>query len=104
MRWAPARKQAQPRVRLATGAYLYIFVRRGLVWRRPRWEVIVAKPKVEEDPEERIEALKRQAEELCGGQMEVGTLDDYPAETEEAFWNHVVDYEKSSVDDPLPAT
>jgi hypothetical protein len=49
----------------------------------------------ERNPEERIETLKRHAEELCGGQMEVGTLDDYPAETEEAFWKHVVDYEKA---------
>src|SRR5882724_10881791 len=76
--------------------------RRGLVCRRPRREEIVAKPKAEDDrekriPEERIEDLKRQAEELCGGQMEVGSLDDYPAEVEveEAFWNHVVDYEKA---------
>ena len=64
----------------------------------------MAKPKTEDDrekriPEERIEALKRQAEELCGGQMEVGSLDDYPAEVpaevEEAFWKHVVDYEEA---------
>ena len=46
-------------------------------------------------PEERIEDLKRRAEELCGGQMEVGTLDDYPAEVEEGFWKHVVDYEEA---------
>lgn len=50
-------------------------------------------------PEERIEALKRQVEELCGGQMEVGSLDDYPAEVpaevEEGFWKYVVDYEKA---------
>jgi hypothetical protein len=69
----------------------------------------VAKPKAEGDrakriseeriPEERIEDLKRQAEELCGGQMEIGTLDDYPsevpAEVEEGFWKHVVDYEEA---------
>jgi hypothetical protein len=60
----------------------------------------VAKPKAEDDrekriPEDRIEALKRHADELCGGQMEVGSLDDYPAETEEAFWKHVVDYEEA---------
>jgi hypothetical protein len=64
----------------------------------------VAKPKAEDDrekriPEDRIEALKRHADELCGGQMEVGSLDDYPAETEEAFWKHVVDYFPS---DPIP--
>jgi hypothetical protein len=81
---------------------------------RPAREVIVAKPKVakrkpakpkaEDDrekriPEDKIEALKRRAEELCGGQMEVGSLDDYPAEVpaevEEGFWKHVVDYEEA---------
>lgn len=69
----------------------------------------MAKPKAEDDrekripeeriPGERIEDLKRQAEELCGGQMEVGSLDDYPAEVpaevEEGFWKYVVDYEKA---------
>jgi hypothetical protein len=60
----------------------------------------VAKPKAkngrEKSPEDRIEDLKRRAEELCGGQMEVGSLDDdYPAETEEAFWKYVVDYEEA---------
>ncbi|HEY2169559.1 MAG TPA: hypothetical protein VGJ30_08035 [Candidatus Angelobacter sp.] len=63
-----------------------------------------AKPKAEDDrgkriPENKIEALKRRAEELCGGQMEVGNLDDYPAEVpaevEEGFWKHVVDYEEA---------
>jgi len=68
-----------------------------------------AKPKAEGDrekripeertPEKNIEALKRRAEELCGGQMEVGSLDDYPAEVpaevEEGFWKHVVDYEEA---------
>lgn len=53
------------------------------------------KPKAEDDQEKRIEALKRHAEELCGGQMEVGSLDDCPAEVEEAFWKHVVDYEEA---------
>ena len=55
----------------------------------------MAKPKAEDDQEKRIEALKRHAEELCGGQMEVGSLDDCPAEVEEAFWKHVVDYEEA---------
>jgi hypothetical protein len=69
----------------------------------------VAKSKAEDDrekripeeriPEERIEDLKRHAEELCGGQMEVGTLDDYasevPAEVEEGFWKYIVDYEEA---------
>src|SRR5258708_9839803 len=27
--------------------------------------------------------------------MEVSSLDDYPAETEESFWKHVVDYEEA---------
>jgi len=67
---------------------------------RPSLEVIVAKRKAEDDqekriPEDKIEALKRQAEKLCGGQMEVGSLDDCPAEVEEAFWKHVVDYEEA---------
>ena len=48
----------------------------------------MAKPKAADDrekriPEERIEDLKREAEELCGGQMEGGSLDDCPAEVEE---------------------
>jgi hypothetical protein len=75
-----------------------------------------AKPKAEDDrenktsrgkktseakrlPEERIEDLKRRAEELSGGQMEVGSLDDYPsevpAEVEEGFWKYIVDYEEA---------
>jgi hypothetical protein len=51
------------------------------------------------DPEARIEALKRRAEELSGGQMEVGSLDNYPSEVpeevEEGFWKHIVDYEEA---------
>jgi hypothetical protein len=68
-----------------------------------------AKPKAEDHrekrtpeeriPEDNIEALKRRAEELCGGQMTVGSVDDYPsevpAEVEEGFWKHVVDYEEA---------
>jgi hypothetical protein len=63
-----------------------------------------AKPKAQNErekkvPEERIEDLKRRAEELCGGQMTVGTLDDYPSEVpeevEEGFWKYVVDYEEA---------
>jgi hypothetical protein len=60
-----------------------------------RREVIVGKPESEDDREKRIEDLKRHAEELCGGQMEIGSLDDCPAETEEAFWKHVVEYEEA---------
>jgi hypothetical protein len=60
----------------------------------------VAKPKAEDDrekriPEDKIEALKRHAQELCGGQMEVGGLDDCSAEVEEAFWQQLVDYEEA---------
>ncbi|HWX55472.1 MAG TPA: hypothetical protein VN176_12845 [Verrucomicrobiae bacterium] len=55
----------------------------------------MAKPKAEDDREKRIEDLKRHAEELCGGQMEVASLDDCSAETEEEFWDHVVDYEEA---------
>lgn len=63
-----------------------------------------AKPKAKNDrekktPEERIEALKRRAQELSGGQMKVGGPDDYPSdvpeEVEESFWKHVVDYEEA---------
>jgi len=58
-------------------------------------EVIVAKQRPEDDQDKRIEGLKRRAEELSDGQMEVGELDDCPAEVEESFWKHVVDYEAS---------
>lgn len=68
-----------------------------------------AKPKAENNrkkkipekktPENNIEDLKRRAAELCGGQMTVGTLDDYPSEVpeevEEGFWKYVVDYEEA---------
>lgn len=46
-------------------------------------------------PQDKIEALKRRALELSGGQLEADTLDDYPEEVEEAFWQHVVDYEEA---------
>jgi hypothetical protein len=57
----------------------------------------VARPeaKDDDDQDKRIEDLKRRAEELCDGQMEVVSLDDCPAETEESFWKHVVDYEEA---------
>ena len=55
----------------------------------------MAKDKAEDDREKRIEDLKRHAEELAGGPMEVGALDDCPAEVEEAFWKQLVDYEES---------
>jgi hypothetical protein len=46
-------------------------------------------------PEKRIDDLKRRAEELTGGQMEIGGLGDCPAEVEEGFWKYVVDYEEA---------
>ncbi len=53
------------------------------------------KDKDKDDQDKRIEDLKRRAEELCGGQMEMGSLDDCPADMEESFWKHVVDYEEA---------
>ena len=58
-------------------------------------EAIVTKSKDEDDREKSIENLKRRAEELGAGQMEVGNLDGCTAETEEAFWKQVVDYEEA---------
>lgn len=58
----------------------------------------MAKPKtkkVDDDPEKRIEALKKRAKELCGDQMETDPLDEYPSEVEEGFWKHIVDYEEA---------
>ena len=57
----------------------------------------VAKPKAkaEDDPQKRIEDLKRRAEELSGGQMMADVRDDCSSEMEEAFWKHVVDYEEA---------
>jgi hypothetical protein len=62
--------------------------------------LIVPKPKAKKGPkeltpEDRIEDLKQRAKELSGGQMEVSSIDDYPAEVEESFWKHVVDYEEA---------
>src|SRR5260370_29950715 len=56
----------------------------------------MAKPKAEDDQEKRIEDLKRHAEELCGSQREVGSLDDCSAEAEEPFWKQVGDYEEAT--------
>jgi hypothetical protein len=55
----------------------------------------VARPEAKDNRDKKIEDLKRRAEELCDGQMELGRLDDCPAETEESFWKHVVDYEEA---------
>jgi len=55
----------------------------------------VARQKAEDNWDKRIDDLKRRAEELCDGQMKLGTLHDCPAETEEAFWKYVVEYEEA---------
>jgi hypothetical protein len=55
----------------------------------------VTKPRAGDDQEKRIEDLRRRAEELCNGQMETCMLDDCSAETEEAFWKQIVDYEEA---------
>jgi hypothetical protein len=60
----------------------------------PHAEVIVASSEAKDNPDKRIEDLKRRAEQLCDGQMELGGMDDCPAELEESFWKHVVDYEE----------
>lgn len=44
--------------------------------------------------EDRIEGLKRRAKELAGGAMESNS-DNCPAEMEEEFWKHIVDYEEA---------
>lgn len=54
-----------------------------------------AKVPKKREPEDNIEALKRRAQELSGGQMMTGTVDDCPEELEEDFWKHVVDYEEA---------
>lgn len=55
----------------------------------------MAKQDAEDQRDKRIEDLKRRAEELGGGEMQTGGLDDCPAEMEESFWKHVVDYEEA---------
>jgi hypothetical protein len=45
--------------------------------------------------EKRIAELKRQAEELAGGKMVTGEMEDTPPEVEEGFWQYVVNYEKA---------
>ncbi len=71
------------------------------MWRRLRREADVAKPKKTEghqedrQQEDRIDTLKRRAEELCGDEVKARTLDDCPDEAEEAFWKHVVEYEEA---------
>lgn len=53
----------------------------------------MAEQEAEDHRDKRIEDLKRRAEELCNGQMEMCGLDDCSSETEEAFWKQLVDYE-----------
>jgi hypothetical protein len=55
----------------------------------------VANRKADVDREKNIERLKGRAQELSGGQMKVASADDCPEETEEAFWNYVVEYEEA---------
>jgi len=55
----------------------------------------VGKSKSGEDRKKRIEDLKRRVEQLCGGQMTAAKLDDCSAETEEAFWKYVADFEEA---------
>ena len=55
----------------------------------------MARQTAEDDREKRIEDLKRRVEELWDGQMEVCGPNNCPAETEEAFWKYVVDYEEA---------
>ena len=43
----------------------------------------------------RIAALKRQAEELVGGKMVEGEMEETPPEVAEGFWQQVVAYEKA---------
>jgi flagellar biosynthesis GTPase FlhF len=52
----------------------------------------------DEDPterEKRIAELKRQAEELTGGKMVEGEMEETPSEVAEQFWEQVVAYEKA---------
>ncbi len=51
--------------------------------------------KEEAEREKRIAELKRQAEELTGGEMVESNMGDAPLEVEEGFLKHVVDYEKA---------
>ncbi|HZS08306.1 MAG TPA: hypothetical protein VFD58_25960 [Blastocatellia bacterium] len=54
------------------------------------------KEQQQEDPEVRIEKLKKEAEELTGGQMKTMNSGDLPEEIELAFWEHVVAFEKTA--------
>jgi hypothetical protein len=58
----------------------------------------MGKKDADEDETERakrIAELKRQAEELAGGKMVEGEMEDTPPEIAEQFWEQVVAYEKA---------
>jgi hypothetical protein len=58
----------------------------------------VGKKGSDEDETERakrIAELKRQAQELAGGKMVEGEMEETPPEVAEQFWEHVVAYEKA---------
>jgi hypothetical protein len=55
----------------------------------------MSKRELGNDQHRRIEELKRRAEELSDGQMELGGLDDCLSETEESFLKYIVDYEEA---------
>jgi hypothetical protein len=54
-----------------------------------------------EDPEFRIEKLKREVEELTGGKMISNVSEDCPLEIEEKFWEHVLAYERAKFEVPF---
>src|SRR5438045_831850 len=54
------------------------------------------KERQQEDPEVRIEKLKKEAEELTGGQMKTMNSGNLPEEVELGFWEHVVAFEKAA--------
>ena len=49
----------------------------------------------EAEREKRIAELKREAEELAGGKMAAGGMEETPPEVAEQFWEYVVAYEKA---------
>jgi hypothetical protein len=55
----------------------------------------VSKQQDDDDRHKRIEELKRRAQELCDGQMQMSKMSDCSAETEEAFLKQVMDYEEA---------
>ena len=54
-----------------------------------------------EDPEVRIEKLKREVEELTGGKMISNVSEDCPLEIEEKFWEQVIAYERAKLEVPF---